>query len=93
MSLAKKNNIEDYLSQNKEWQYQINCISRTCSFNTYMDSINFVVSLAEIAEQQNHHPDLSIGWCSVKVQFTSHDQGGVTEQCLLMSRLTEELYR
>ena len=59
MSLAKKNNIEDYLSQIKEWKYDNNCISRNFSFNTYMDSINFVVSLAEIAEQQNHHPDLS----------------------------------
>ena len=57
-----------------------------------MDGINFVVSLAEIAEQENHHPDLSIGWCTVEVKFTSHDLGGVSEKCLILAKLSDELF-
>jgi 4a-hydroxytetrahydrobiopterin dehydratase len=47
--------------------------------------------LAKKAEEVNHHPDLEIGWCRVKVSYTSHDQGGVTPQCIQMAKLVDEL--
>ena len=40
------------------------------------------LSILELAEQKNHHPDISIGWCNVNVSITSHDMGGVTNQCV-----------
>ena len=91
MSLAKKNNIEDYLSQNKEWKYENNCISRNFSFNTYMDSINFVVSLAEIAEQQNHHPDLTFGWGYCKVKISTHAIKGLAESDFILAAKIDEI--
>ena len=57
-----------------------------------MDGINYVHSLALLAEEQNHHPDISIGWCSVKIEFTSHDLGGVTENCIKMATLATNLF-
>ncbi len=58
-----------------------------------MDGIAFVNQIAVKAEEQNHHPDLGVGWCRVKVAFTSHDSGGVTERDIRMahevSRLSE----
>ena len=50
-------------------------------------------AVALIAEKENHHPDLLIEWCSVEVNYTSHDSGGVTEKCLHMAKLTEEFYK
>ena len=62
------------------------------SFDTYLSGIDFVNKLALIAEENNHHPDLSIGWCKVSVTFTSHDQGGVTDDCIKMAKFSEALY-
>ena len=45
--------------------------------------------VAEIAEENNHHPDMVVGWCKIDVAFTSHDQGGVTTACLDMAKRTE----
>ena len=56
-----------------------------------MDGIQFVNKLAEIAESMNHHPDLKVGWCKVDVLFTSHDQGGVTDQCIRMAQTVEKI--
>ncbi len=56
-----------------------------------MDGIAFVNQLAKIAEENNHHPDLTIGWCKVGVTYTSHDQGGVTKECLMMAKFTDEI--
>ena len=52
----------------------------------YMDGINFINRLAVEAEKTNHHPDMIVGWCKVVVTFTSHDKGGVTEQCIMMAK-------
>ena len=52
---------------------------------------HFVNSLARIAEEKNHHPDLNVGWCRVEVIFTSHDQGGVTSDCISMAKTVDKL--
>ena len=93
MSIIDKNKIEQELNNLKEWNYKNNSLSRQFSFDLYMDGIEFVNAVALIAEKENHHPDLMIGWRSVQVNYTSHDLGGVTEKCLHMAKLTEELYR
>ena len=92
MSLVEKNKINEALKKLNEWEFKKNAISRSFKFSTYMDGINFVHSLALLAEEQNHHPDISIGWCSVKIEFTSHDLGGVTENCIKMATLATNLF-
>ena len=44
------------------------------------------------AEKTNHHPDMIVGWCKVVVTFTSHDKGGVTEQCIMMAKKSDSVY-
>ena len=92
MSLVEKNKINEALKRLNEWEFKKNAISRSFKFSTYMDGINYVHSLALLAEEQNHHPDISIGWCSVKIEFTSHDLGGVTENCIKMATLATNLF-
>ena len=58
-----------------------------------MDGISFVMELAKLSEKKNHHPDIAIGWCTVEVKFTSHDLGGVSEKCLELSKLTDDLFK
>ena len=92
MSLVEKNKIYEALKKLNEWEFKKNAISRSFKFSTYMDGINYVHSLACLAEEQNHHPDISIGWCSVEIEFTSHDLGGVTENCIKMATLATNLF-
>ena len=36
--------------------------------------------MTELAEAANHHPQLTIGWGSLRVELSSHDAGGVTRR-------------
>ena len=47
-----------------------------------MEGIQFVQKIAVLAEAQNHHPDINIGWCKVDISITSHDLGGVSTKCV-----------
>ena len=64
------------------WEYMDKKIFKSYTFSAYMDGINFVHKIAELAERNNHHPHISIGWCLVEVTITSHDKGGVTTNCV-----------
>ena len=86
MSLLSNEEIQKGISNLDGWEYADGSIKKTFSFDTYMDSINFINKLAEKAEEENHHPDMIVGWCKVGITFTSHDQGGVTAACLNMAK-------
>ena len=86
MSLLSKTEIQKGISDLDGWEYVDGSIKKTFSFDTYMDSINFINKLAEKAEKENHHPDMIVGWCKVGITFTSHDQGGVTAACAKMAK-------
>ena len=64
------------------WDYANKKISKSFSFDAYMEGIEFVQKLAVLAETQNHHPDINIGWCKVDISITSHDLGGVSTKCV-----------
>ena len=76
---------------NRGWNYKNNQISKTFKFNAYMDSIEFINKLSVVAEQKNHHPDIYIGWCVVKINITSHDMGGVTTKCVNLALSIDSL--
>jgi len=54
-------------------------------------AIEFVDRLAELAESENHHPDIDIRYRKVTVRWTSHDKGGITERDRKMAERTSAL--
>ena len=79
------------LSEIEGWIFNNNTIKKTYRFKTYMDSISFINRLAAQAEKINHHPDMIVGWCEIELLFTSHEQGGVTSNCIKMAKKADSL--
>jgi len=91
MPLLSTSDIQAALRALDGWSEQNNVIRKTIKFDSYMDGIGFVNQLAEHAEAINLHPDLTVGWRTVRVTFTSHDQGGVTDQCIAMAKAVHSI--
>jgi len=87
MNVLSNKQLQDELSSLGGWVFKNNAITKSYSFDSYIDGIEFVNRLAEKAEEVNHHPDIQVGWCTVSVTFTSHDKGGVTAACVGMALL------
>ncbi len=51
---------------------------RVFEFAQYTDGVAFALKVAQLAEEQDHHPDLHIFYDRVKVNYFTHDRGGVT---------------
>ena len=76
---------------NYSWSYENKTIQKLFQFDSYMEGIIFVNKIAKIAERLNHHPDLTICWCSVEVTITSHDLGGVSTKCINLATAVEDI--
>lgn len=57
-------------------------------FDDFAGAMRFANEVAEVAEELQHHPDMTISYGRVGLQVTSHDQGGITDLCIeLASRI------
>ena len=74
-----------------KWNEIDNTITKTFEFNSYLDGIDFVNADANVAEQENHHPDISIGYCKVTISLTTHDAGTITEKDYKLAKLIDDL--
>lgn len=54
-------------------------IARTFTFTNFHETMAFVNALAWVAHRENHHPDLEVGFKTCRVTFTTHDNGGLSE--------------
>lgn len=66
-------------------------LSRELRFADYPSTIGFVVRLALEAERRDHHPDLLVRWGRVRVTWSTHDAGGITELDLALAERTDAL--
>jgi len=53
-------------------------ILRTFHFQNYYQTIAFANAMAWIAHQQDHHPELLIGYKTCRVDYSTHSAGGLT---------------
>lgn len=54
-------------------------IQRTVKLKNFVEAMQFVNAVAEIAEKHNHHPDIDIRWNKVTLVLSTHSAGGLTE--------------
>jgi 4a-hydroxytetrahydrobiopterin dehydratase len=54
-------------------------IERTFRFRNYYETIAFVNAQAWIANREDHHPDLQVGYNRCTVRFSTHSVGGLSE--------------
>ena len=67
------------------WTRVNNSIERTWRFNTFLEAVAFMNRVFALAEEADHHPDLLNSWTKVRVRFTTHDAGGLTNRDFKMA--------
>jgi len=54
-------------------------IERTFQFKNYYQTTAFVNAVAWIAHREDHHPDISFGYKTCSVRYSTHAIGGLSE--------------
>ena len=58
-------------------------------FDSFMDAMVFVNDIAALAEDEGHHPDMSIQGREVVLELTTHDLDGLSENDFILARKVE----
>ena len=56
-----------------------------------MEAKYFLDLVAVIAEEQGHHPNLTLIYNKLKITLTTHSSGGLTENDFIMAKIIDEL--
>ena len=70
--------IDAWLAEHSDWRREGDMLRYDRTFPSFSAAIAFVVQAAFLAEAADHHPDLDIRWCTVRIGLTTHDFGGIT---------------
>ncbi|MDP3795077.1 MAG: 4a-hydroxytetrahydrobiopterin dehydratase [bacterium] len=66
-------------------------IRREFTFRDFPEAMAFVNKVAQLAESENHHPDMHIFYSRVVIELWTHAIGGLSENDFIVAAKIEEL--
>ncbi|HVF84580.1 MAG TPA: 4a-hydroxytetrahydrobiopterin dehydratase [Abditibacteriaceae bacterium] len=73
------------------WTREKDEISRAWLFRDFGDAMIFVNRVAELAQQNEHHPDILIRYDKVALTLTTHDANGLTNKDFWLAQQIDDL--
>jgi 4a-hydroxytetrahydrobiopterin dehydratase len=73
------------------WTEVDGALERTFTFPGFRDALAFVNRVGELAESENHHPDIRIDYRRVTLRWWTHTAGGVTDRDAELAARSAEL--
>jgi 4a-hydroxytetrahydrobiopterin dehydratase len=78
--ILSSSDVEERVRKMPGWELAGDSISRQFTFAGFPEAISFVVRLGFAAEAADHHPDLLINYKRVRVSYSTHSAGGLTDK-------------
>ncbi len=66
-------------------------LERSFEFRDFVEAMKFVNRVADLAEQQGHHPDIAIHWNKVELTLWTHKIGGLHENDFILAAKVDRL--
>ena len=88
--------IHNYLKKVDGWDVLNNddksfYLIKEFKFNNFKESQNFVNKVSNIAEEENHHPDIYFGWGYCKIKIFTHAIKGLAESDFILAPKIDNL--
>jgi len=76
--LLSDDQVTEALGRLSQWTQDGEAIVRIAELASFSEAIQAVNRVAEIAENDNHHPDIDIRWRTLTFRCSTHSAGGIT---------------
>ena len=92
MTVLSDQEIEQRLAGGEWRRHNETTIARDWKFEDFRGAIAFVERVADVAEAANHHPDILVhGWNKVRLELSTHSEGGITEADFALAARIDQL--
>ena len=91
MTSAAANALREQL--HPDWQVAADAksLQRTLKFKDFFRTMSFVNAVAHIANIEDHHPDLEVGYNRCHITFTTHSIGGLSQNDFICAAKIDRL--
>lgn len=78
-----------------EWQLasDVKSIASEWKFRNFFHTMSFVNAVAHIANAEDHHPDLEVGYSYCRIRYNTHSIGGLSENDFICAAKIDALPR
>ncbi len=76
---------EGLLREIPGWSLEAEKIRRLFKFKNFVQAIDFINKMAQVAEAEGHHPDFSVHYREVDVTIWTHAIGGLSENDFILA--------
>ena len=87
--------LPDLLKQIPDWQpittESVLKLNKVFNFVNYAEAISFTNKIAELAEEEDHHPAILLEWGKVEVTWWTHKIGGLHKNDSIAAAKTDQL--
>lgn len=85
--------VESLMPQLKDWELSTDGkkLKKSYSFENFYQTMAFVNAVAWIANTENHHPDLEIGYNYCHIEYLTHAVSGLTHNDFICAAKIDKL--
>jgi 4a-hydroxytetrahydrobiopterin dehydratase len=91
LSRAAAEEVLQRLDENWQLSVDATSIEREFRCKDFFRTMSFVNALAHIANLEDHHPDLAVGYNYCRVRFTTHAIGGLSENDFICAAKIDQI--
>jgi 4a-hydroxytetrahydrobiopterin dehydratase len=81
----------ELLKQIPGWKVADNRVAKQFNFKDFREAMKFVNKIAEVAENEGHHPDISIHYSQVIIELWTHAINGLSENDFIVAAKIDDL--
>jgi 4a-hydroxytetrahydrobiopterin dehydratase len=89
MTLLSDVDVSAALRDLPGWAREGNAIRKQFTFGSFPDAVAFVTRLVPDAEAADHHPDVTINYRRVTIEYSTHSEGGITRKDIDGARMAD----
>ena len=79
------------MAEPENWSEVDAALERTFEFENFADALAFVNRVGELAETEDHHPEIHIDYSKVTLRWWTHTAGGITDRDVELAGRSDEL--
>lgn len=89
-----KDQVAEYMKNIKDdWKVtKNNKITKEYSFVNYKHTMDFVNKVANLAEEEGHHPVMNVSYSTVVIELWTHAINGLSENDFIMASKIDKLF-
>jgi len=77
---------------NPEWRVvDEHHLEREFSFDDYRETLDFVIEVGELADEEDHHPEICFGYGKAKIDLWTHKIDGLHESDFILAAKIDEI--